>query len=90
MTDNASLIPPISAPVQRSDATGNESPLFAGGPPEALGLWLGLRRRGEAHLARRAMIAVAIAWAPLALLTAARGDFLRRSPARKARPGKVA
>jgi hypothetical protein len=76
MTDNASLIPPISAPLQRNDTAGNESPVFSGGPPEALGIWLGLRRRGEPHLARRAMIAVAIAWAPLALLTAARGDFL--------------
>jgi len=38
---------------------------------------LGLIRAGHLHVVRRALVAVAIAWLPMALLTLARGDFMR-------------
>jgi hypothetical protein len=49
--------------------------LFAGGPPFRFETWL-LLRRGNQHLVgREAVFAAGLAWLPLALLTAAHGDF---------------
>jgi hypothetical protein len=54
-----------------SVATGE---LFAGGPPFRFERWL-LLRRGDRHLVgREAMLAAALAWLPLALLTAMHGS----------------
>ena len=50
---------------------------FECAPPYHLESWLGLMRAGHLHVARRALLAVAVAWLPLALLTLVRGDFMR-------------
>jgi len=60
-----------------SDAAAAEWLLFEGGPPRKLQSWLGLVRAGEAHVTRRALLAVTIGWLPLVVLTAIRGDLLR-------------
>ena len=50
---------------------------FECAPPYHLESSLGLIRAGHLHVVRRAILAVAIAWLPLALLTLVRGDFMR-------------
>ena len=50
---------------------------FECAPPYHLESTLGLIRGGHLHVVRRAILAVAIAWLPLALLTLLRGDFMR-------------
>ena len=50
---------------------------FECAPPYHLESLLGLIRAGHLHVVRRALVAVAIAWLPMALLTLARGDFMR-------------
>jgi hypothetical protein len=81
VTETTNPVPPVSSGAHRSDTAPDTSALFSGGPPEGLESWLGLRRRGEPRFARRALIAVAIGWVPLALLAAARGDLLRSNTA---------
>jgi len=60
-----------------SDTAAAEWLLFEGGPPRKLQSWLGLVRAGNAHVVRRALLSVAIAWLPLVVLTGIRGDLLR-------------
>jgi hypothetical protein len=50
---------------------------FEKGPPHGLQTWLGLIRANNPRVLRRAVLAAAIAWLPLALLTLAQGDFWR-------------
>ena len=50
---------------------------FECAPPYHLESWLGLMRTGHPHVVRRAILAAAIAWLPLAVLTLVRGDFMR-------------
>jgi hypothetical protein len=50
---------------------------FECAPPYHLESRLGLIRSGQPHVVRRAILAVAIAWLPLAVLTLIRGDFIR-------------
>jgi len=50
---------------------------FQNGPPYRFQSWLGLIRAGDPRVSRRAMLAVAIGWLPLALLTLLHGDFMR-------------
>ena len=50
---------------------------FESAPPYRLESWLGLIRAEHPHVVHRAILAVAIAWLPLALLTLVRGDFVR-------------
>ena len=59
-----------------SAAASPEYSPFAGGPPQALETWLGLIRGGKPRLVRGALLAVAVGWLPLALLTAVHGDFI--------------
>jgi hypothetical protein len=65
------------APVYRADAPPEARLLFAGGPPQRLEAWLGLIREGKPRLARLALLAVLVGWAPLLLLTALHGDLVR-------------
>src|SRR5215475_660427 len=58
-------------------AAPTERVLFESAPPHRLDSCLGLIRAGHPRVARRAILAVAIAWVPLALLTLVRGDFIR-------------
>jgi len=50
---------------------------FECAPPYHLESSLGLIRAGHLHAVRRAILAVVIAWLPMALLTLVRGDFMR-------------
>ena len=50
---------------------------FECAPPYHLESRLGLIRAGQPQVVRRAILALAIAWLPLALLTLVRGDFMR-------------
>jgi hypothetical protein len=50
---------------------------FESAPPCRLESWLGLMRAGQPNVLRRAVLALAIAWLPLAVLTLVRGDFIR-------------
>src|SRR5262245_4092816 len=50
---------------------------FERAPPFYLESRLGLIRIGHAHVVRRAILAVMIAWLPMALLTLSHGDFVR-------------
>jgi hypothetical protein len=50
---------------------------FECAPPYRLESSLGLIRAGNLHAVRRAILAVVIAWLPMALLTLVRGDFIR-------------
>jgi len=50
---------------------------FENAPPYRLESWLGLMRAGRPNVARRALLAMAIAWLPLAVLTLVSGDFMR-------------
>jgi len=50
--------------------------LFFDGPPHRFESWLGLITPGRPRVARRAMLVAAVAWLPLALLTALHGDFI--------------
>src|SRR6516225_9314452 len=50
---------------------------FQNGPPYRFQSWLGLIRAGNPRVSRRAILAVAIGWLPLALLTLLHGDFMR-------------
>jgi len=50
---------------------------FESAPPYRLESWLVLIRAEHPHVVHRAILAVAIAWLPLALLTLVRGDFVR-------------
>jgi hypothetical protein len=59
----------------RNDVADNTRLLFSGGPPQRLETSLGLMRSGSPNFIRRALLAVAVGWAPLALLAAARGDL---------------
>jgi hypothetical protein len=54
--------------------------LFAGSPVQRLEDWAGLPRGGK-PLIRRALLAVAVSWLPLALLTALQGDFIQSDSA---------
>jgi hypothetical protein len=60
-----------------STAAPAERVPFEDAPPYHLESWLGLMRAGHPHVARRAVLAMAIAWLPLAALTLVSGDFLR-------------
>ena len=60
-----------------STASVTERVPFESAPPYHLESWLGLMRAGHLHVARRALLAAAVAWLPLALLTLVRGDFMR-------------
>jgi hypothetical protein len=59
-----------------TDATAAERELFEGGPPHRLETWAGLFRAGGPQVARRALFAAGVSWVPLAVLSAAHGDFL--------------
>src|SRR5215469_16522127 len=50
---------------------------FEDAPPYHLESWLGLMRAGHPYVVRRAVLALAIAWLPLAVLTLVSGDFMR-------------
>ena len=50
---------------------------FEHAPPYRFQSWLGLIRAGNPRVSRRAILAVAIGWLPLALLTLLHGDFMR-------------
>jgi hypothetical protein len=50
---------------------------FEYAPPYRFESWLGLIRAGSPRVARRALLAVAICWLPLAILTLLHGDFIR-------------
>src|SRR5215469_2895272 len=50
---------------------------FEDAPPYHLESWLGLMRAGRPQVAQRAVLAMAIAWLPLAVLTLVSGDFMR-------------
>jgi hypothetical protein len=50
---------------------------FEHAPPYRFLSWLRLIRGGSPQIVRRAMLAVAIGWLPLALLTLLHGDFMR-------------
>ena len=54
-----------------------EVPPFEGGPPHKVETWLGLVRAGHPRFLRRALLAIAVGWCPLALLSALNGDFTR-------------
>lgn len=60
-----------------STASATERVPFESAPPHHLESWLGLMRAGHPRVVRRAVLAVAVAWLPLALLTLVRGDFMR-------------
>lgn len=60
-----------------SAAVAAERVPFESAPPYHLESWLGLMRAGHPHVVRRAVLAVAVAWLPLAVLTLVRGDFMR-------------
>jgi hypothetical protein len=60
-----------------STVSATERVPFESAPPYHLESWLGLMRAGHPRVVRRAILAVAIAWLPLALLTLVRGDFMR-------------
>ena len=60
-----------------SAAAPTERVPFESAPPYHLESWLGLMGAGHPRVVRRAILAVAIAWLPLALLTLVRGDFMR-------------
>jgi hypothetical protein len=60
-----------------SAAAPSERVPFESAPPYHLESWLGLVRAGYPHVMRRAVLALAIAWLPLAVLTIVRGDFIR-------------
>ncbi len=60
-----------------SSAAAPQSVPFESAPPHRLQSWLGLLREGSPRVVRRAILAVAIGWLPLALLTLVRGDFMR-------------
>jgi hypothetical protein len=60
-----------------SAAAPTERVPFEDAPPYHLESWLGLMRAGHPQVVRRAVLAVAIAWLPLAVLTLVRGDFIR-------------
>jgi len=47
---------------------------FAGGPAHRFQTWLGLIRSGNPHVVRRALLALLLAWLPLALLSVLRGE----------------
>jgi hypothetical protein len=51
--------------------------LFEGGPPHRFESWVGLIRAGRPNVLPLALLVVALAWLPLAVLTALHGDFLR-------------
>lgn len=55
---------------------GSDADLFSAAPPHKLQVALGLIGSENAHVKRRAIVAVLIAWLPLAVLTAIQGDFL--------------
>ena len=50
---------------------------FESAPPHRFQSWLGLLRAASPRVVRRAVLAVAVGWVPLALLTLVRGDFMR-------------
>ena len=52
-----------------------ERVLFDGGPPEKLQAWLGLIQQQRPHVVRRALVAIALGWVPLLLLSAWRGQL---------------
>jgi len=56
--------------------TTAEGGLFAAGPPFRLERWLQLRRGGRHLVVLEALLAATVAWVPLALLAALRGDFV--------------
>jgi hypothetical protein len=60
-----------------STASAAERVPFESAPPHHLESLVGLMRAGHPQVVRRAILAVAVAWLPLALLTLARGDFMR-------------
>jgi len=64
-----------------SDEIAAVPALFEGGPPHKFETWLGLIRAGHPNVWRRALLAVAVGWLPLALLSALHGDFFLRSDA---------
>lgn len=68
---------PTTGPRHRGNATGETQLLFSGGPPQGLEISLRLIRPSEPRFARRALLAVAVAWVPLVLLAAVRGDLVR-------------
>ena len=64
-----------------SDPVQADSALFHHVPPHKFQGWLGLIKEGEPHVVRRALLAVAITWVPLAVLTAIHGDFVAEDAA---------
>jgi hypothetical protein len=50
--------------------------IFAGDPPTKFQTWLGLIKDSQPHWVHRALIAIAIMWVPLAVLTGIRGDLI--------------
>jgi hypothetical protein len=61
---------------QQPIAAANPVDLFEVAPPHKLQAALGLIRPDNARVRRRAIIAVLIAWVPLAVLSAIQGDFV--------------
>jgi hypothetical protein len=55
-----------------------ENEIFDGGPPSRLEAWLRLRKSGDRRTLRLAIGMVAVAWLPLVILTALRGDLIHR------------
>jgi hypothetical protein len=64
-----------------SGAAHGDIGLFDGGPPLKLQTCLGLVKPGQPRVIRRALFAILIGWAPLAVLTAVQGGFLRTDAA---------
>jgi hypothetical protein len=61
----------------QSQAASAERIPFEDGPPHRVQTWLGLIRAGSPRVVSRAILVAAVAWLPLAVLTAVRGDFIR-------------
>jgi hypothetical protein len=67
----------MSGAATLSAAAPTERVPFESAPPYHLESWLGLMRAGHPQVVPRAVLALAIAWLPLAVLTLVRGDFMR-------------
>ena len=59
-----------------SDPTPAGRELFEGGPPHHFQTWVGLIRAGKPNVVWRALLVAALAWVPLAILSAANGSFV--------------
>jgi hypothetical protein len=71
---------PVGQAGVASAIAGMDGELFEGGPPNKLQRWLGLVRKGRPRVLLRIILALALGWLPLVVLSFVHGDLLTAGP----------